>query len=294
LKSAEQGNADADYYLGLMYQNGNGVKKDYIKAHNWYLKSAQKGRAYAQHNLAYLYANGLGVSKDSAVAAKWFTRAANQDNKSSQIAIAIMYAGGIGVTKNEIEAYKWLLIAGRNEEKIIVKAVPHLERNLNSSQRAEGQRLAKEWIQQQTIKNSDGIESNIDGDSVKATGTGFFISNNGYILTCYHVIEDASEIQIKCEKGMFKAEVVRTDEDLDIALLKVSGAFQALPIISSREIRLGHNVTTLGFPNVNLQGSEPKLSRGEISGLSGVQDNAKHFQISVPVQPGNSGGGISR
>jgi S1-C subfamily serine protease len=57
-------------------------------------------------------------------------------------------------------------------------------------------------------------------------------------------------------------------------------------------VRLGGTVTTIGFPNVGLQGFAPKFSRGEIGALSGPQDDARYFQISVPVQPGNSGGAL--
>ena len=57
-------------------------------------------------------------------------------------------------------------------------------------------------------------------------------------------------------------------------------------------MRLGSTVATGGFPNVGLQGFAPKLARGEIAALSGAQDDARYFQIRVPVQPGNSGGAL--
>jgi len=73
-------------------------------------------------------------------------------------------------------------------------------------------------------------------------------------------------------------------------LLKVSGIFNPLPISTNRQVRLGQSVFTIGFPNPDMQGLEPKLTRGEISSLAGMKDDARHYQISVPVQPGNSGG----
>jgi S1-C subfamily serine protease len=76
----------------------------------------------------------------------------------------------------------------------------------------------------------------------------------------------------------------------DLALLKVSGRFPALPLQSSRGVELGETVFTVGFPNITLQGMEPKLTEAKISSLSGVQDDPRYFQISVAVQPGNSGG----
>src|SRR4029077_2685632 len=76
------------------------------------------------------------------------------------------------------------------------------------------------------------------------------------------------------------------------ALLKTDGKFAALPVASSRTVRMGSTVATIGFPNIGLQGFAPKLAKGEIAALSGAQDDAKYFQISVPVQPGNSGGAL--
>jgi S1-C subfamily serine protease len=62
--------------------------------------------------------------------------------------------------------------------------------------------------------------------------------------------------------------------------------------VSSRSARLGATVATVGFPNIGLQGFEPKLAKGDIASLAGIQDDVRYFQISVPVQPGNSGGAL--
>ncbi len=92
--------------------------------------------------------------------------------------------------------------------------------------------------------------------------------------------------------GIITAKVVKVDAANDLALLKAEGKFQALPVVASRAMRLGSTAATVGFPNVGLQGFAPKLARGEIASLSGAQDDARYFQISVPVQPGNSGGAL--
>ena len=92
--------------------------------------------------------------------------------------------------------------------------------------------------------------------------------------------------------GLIAARVVKVEAANDLALLKAEGRFAALPVVASRAMRLGSTVATVGFPNVGLQGFAPKLARGEIAALSGAQDDARYFQISVPVQPGNSGGAL--
>ena len=89
---------------------------------------------------------------------------------------------------------------------------------------------------------------------------------------------------------MKTASVVRIDEANDLAVLKLNGGtYPALPVAPSRKIRLGQAVATIGFPNVEIQGFSPKVTRGEISSLNGIGDDPRAWQVSVPVQPGNSG-----
>ena len=68
-------NAKAKYNLGVMYENGYGVKQDYLKAKEWYEKAATKGNALAYNNLGFLYGNGQGVKQDKRFAKQWFGKA---------------------------------------------------------------------------------------------------------------------------------------------------------------------------------------------------------------------------
>jgi S1-C subfamily serine protease len=132
-----------------------------------------------------------------------------------------------------------------------------------------------------------------DGNTAKGNGTGFFITEDGYLLTNHHVVKDAKRVEIVVGKDKkIKAKVIRLDPLNDLAVLKVDGNFSHLPVKSSRGVGLGTDVLTVGFPRVNLQGFEPKLTKGSISGLAGIQDDPRNFQISVPIQPGNSGGAL--
>jgi S1-C subfamily serine protease len=121
-------------------------------------------------------------------------------------------------------------------------------------------------------------------------GSGFYVTSNGYLLTNQHVVNGARKVFIYSGSKKLPARVVKTDAANDLALLKVSGTFAALPVSSSRGVKLGQTASTVGFPNPDLQGKSPKLTKGEISSLSGASDDPKYFQISVPLQPGNSGG----
>ena len=133
---------------------------------------------------------------------------------------------------------------------------------------------------------------NAEASEPRGFGTGFFVTEDGYLVSNHHVVKGSKSVFVKTQAGIIPAKVVSTDSQNDIALLKVEGSFKPLPLVSSRDAKLGATVFTLGFPNPELQGISPKLTKGEISSLSGVQDDPRHFQVSVPVQPGNSGGAL--
>ena len=100
------------------------------------------------------------------------------------------------------------------------------------------------------------------------------------------------KIQVVTSAGSFAAKIIKVDGANDLALLKVQGRFTPLPIAASRNVKMGGIVMTIGFPDPDLQGFSPKFAKGEIAALSGPTDDPRFFQISVPVQPGNSGGAL--
>lgn len=124
-----------------------------------------------------------------------------------------------------------------------------------------------------------------------ATGTGFFIATGGYLVTNHHVIEDATDFAIRDNKGrFFRATVIARDANRDLALLKVNAAFPILSIANSESVSKGQRVLAVGYPQISIQGNESKVTDGIISSFSGVQNDDNWFQISVPIQGGNSGG----
>jgi hypothetical protein len=293
---------NAQYEVGRLYANGEGVKKDEKLAAEWLQEAADGGLAIAQSMIGRAYLNGqFGFQKNGVEAVKWLRRAAEKGDSGAQINIGYCYDHGIGLVKNQVEAYKWSLLAAAQGDEQARKNTDIFERNYNPQVLAEGRRLAQEWEATHVSSNNEEIKESKENktneekvskpaNELKQTGTGFFITEDGYFITNHHVVEGASKIQIKTSEGIADAVLIRLDEAMDLALLKVEGTFEALPVSDSRSTRLGATVATLGFPSVKLMGLEPKLSKGEISSLAGLSDDAKHFQISLPVQPGNSGG----
>jgi S1-C subfamily serine protease len=163
--------------------------------------------------------------------------------------------------------------------------------SMTPDQVAEAQRLSAAFVPQKEIPNSTS-NNTTSPENPTASGTGFFITDDGYLITNNHVVKDATKIRLVTSAGLIDAKVVQVDEANDLALLKVDGRFASLPISSSRSAQLGSTVATIGFPDIGLQGFAPKLAKGEIASLSGAADDPRYFQISVPVQPGNSGGAL--
>ncbi|MGM0934626.1 MAG: trypsin-like peptidase domain-containing protein [Bacteroidota bacterium] len=134
----------------------------------------------------------------------------------------------------------------------------------------------------------------------KGNGTGFFISKDGYLATNYHVIEDASEIEIEFirngQKIRYEAQVIQSDRQNDLAILKIKDAsftpFDELPYIFGTELSdIGTNVFALGYPMaLSVMGTEIKFTDGKISSKTGFQGDISTYQMTTPIQPGNSGG----
>ena len=88
-KKAEQGEAEAQFGLGVMYDNGIGVPKDEVEAVKWYRKAAERGNANAQYNLGVMYDNGTGVPKDLVQAHMWWNIAGAKGNEVAKNNLAI-------------------------------------------------------------------------------------------------------------------------------------------------------------------------------------------------------------
>jgi S1-C subfamily serine protease len=144
---------------------------------------------------------------------------------------------------------------------------------------------------------SGNISIGGDGKTLTSSGTGFLISESGLLVTNYHVIESGNRITAtNTENGKtFELEVVQKDKINDIAILrikKLETKFPSLPYKLSTRGKNGQNVFTIGYPLNDVMGDNQKVSNGIINSLSGIQDDSRYYQVSVPLQPGNSGGAL--
>ncbi|WP_316821273.1 serine protease [Pedobacter gandavensis] len=122
-------------------------------------------------------------------------------------------------------------------------------------------------------------------------GTGFALTANGYLLTNLHVVDGADSVYVQDNKGeSYKAKVVRTDSQYDLAILKITDAsfngLSSLPYrLKQSGIGMGDVVYTLGFPK-----DDAVFGEGYVSSKTGYNGDTTQYQVAIPVNPGNSGG----
>lgn len=108
---AEQGHAESQHNMGILYNYGLGTAVDMEEAARWYGLAADQGNANAQTKLGIFFAQGLGVTQDYARSVRWFREAAEQMNAEAQYNLGVLYATGKGVEKDLVQALMWLNLA---------------------------------------------------------------------------------------------------------------------------------------------------------------------------------------
>ncbi len=149
------------------------------------------------------------------------------------------------------------------------------------------------------------VSADIDAKTMKnkawkSTGSGFVVSTDGYIVTNHHVVDGANEIEVDLVRDgnviSYQCEVILKDEKSDLAVIKIKDEtfinFKSIPYtIQTKLEEVGTNVYALGYPfAMSTLGNELKYTEGSINARTGMDGNILAYQVSAPVQPGNSGG----
>lgn len=149
------------------------------------------------------------------------------------------------------------------------------------------------------LKTYPSAEGNISFNKVqKSSGSGFLLTSNGIIATNAHVVKNAEtlKVQLSSEIGNieYSAKVLLLDNNNDVALVKIDDdnfkGMSKIPYSIVEKAEVGEKAFTIGYPLNNVMGTNFKVTDGIISSASGVDDDIRYYQISVPLQPGNSGG----
>ena len=124
-----------------------------------------------------------------------------------------------------------------------------------------------------------------------SSGTAFFVSPDGLLLTSNHVVKDKTKIAILMDGRLHEARIVKQDAENDLAVLKIEKSpVPYLRLSRSENVPVGLEVFTLGYPQLNVQGMGQKFSMGLINSDTGMRGSKRHFQFSAQIQRGNSGG----
>ena len=143
-----------------------------------------------------------------------------------------------------------------------------------------------------------GNKSNTKNEEFTGSGTGVIFTIDGYVLTNHHVIEGAKKISIEINRNnirrAYNGRVILSDEENDLAIIKITDnlftPFSYIPFkINYSDLKVGSSVFALGYPYASIIGEDIRFNEGTISSRTGFQGNQSTYQMSVPIQPGNSG-----
>jgi serine protease Do len=129
------------------------------------------------------------------------------------------------------------------------------------------------------------------GRGVASSGTGFFVSSSGHILTNNHVVNGCSEIEVNQPGQSIPGTVIATDKTNDLAVIRIASPPSAVAGLRT-DLRVGDNIAVYGFPLSDRLATTGNFTVGYVSALAGLGDDSSKIQISAPIQPGSSGGPV--
>jgi S1-C subfamily serine protease len=203
-------------------------------------------------------------------------------------ALRAVSATDLEVIRTEIDGLGGTITARRKDDTSILLHVNPAGANTTRVKIRVGASGDWELSERIQAKISRGLRDMVE------IGTGFIVKPDGVLLTAWHILEDAQNITVTCPdqdpQPAIPGETFHLD-DLAIIQIPLTG----LPYLSLAEagsVRVGDPVFTIGFPVFDLLGPDPKFSDGSVSALSGHRGEASLIQVTVPIQPGNSGGPV--
>ncbi len=222
-----------------------------------------------------------------------------------RVAGAAMVDARIAAFRTEIEAHEdivdgneWLFKPGDTISLArlwpAMKDNPHIARWLSANEVLDQTDfLWRLVVRSEGTNHREYLPPEVAAMKPDITGTGFWVSPDGHLVTNYHVVAGAKSIELRlASRRTVPASLVKGDEKRGLALLKADVQSPEWLPLSADEAGQGVDVFTQGFPNIAEQGLAAKYSDGKISRLSGIGDDENFYQVTAPVQPGNSGGAL--
>ncbi|MBC7907645.1 MAG: SEL1-like repeat protein [Rhodospirillaceae bacterium] len=291
--------------LGMAYWDGRGVTADHAESVRWYRKAAERGLVLAQNRLGSALWNGDGTAKNVTEAVKWFEQAAAQGDGSSLYNMSLANLHGVGTAKDGEKAALYAILAARfakPADKARFEEARNKTRERTGDENwARAEQKAAAWTPKAV--DAEGTPAKAEPTPTSAApprrqfsaGSGIVVGRDGVVLTNSHVVERCRNIRVTLEGVPAEAAtVVARDAGNDLAALKAS--FRPTEVARFREdkpLRSGDGVVAIGYPLSSLLSREPNITTGTISALAGMKGDKRSYQITAPVQKGNSGGPLA-
>ncbi|GIS59338.1 MAG: hypothetical protein CM1200mP2_15630 [Planctomycetaceae bacterium] len=247
-QSRGAGGCPAQFNLAVSYDKGEGVVKDFRQAARWYRKAADRGQRMPSTTSEGPITSVPGSPRTIEKPPGGTGRLPRKGTRMPST-ISGLYGQGLGVVKDSVTAFAWLDLAAKKGNEGARNNRLAVRESMPAGQFAEGVRLSRKLMAQVAFRQrSTSAPAGRLGKTV-VTGTGFFVTDDGYFVTNAHRVDDLSRVRVLTSSGILTAWVVHRDTVNDLALMKVTGSFKSLPVISSSRLRQGGKVFTLGHPN---------------------------------------------
>ncbi len=276
---AEIGIPHGQLLLGIHYYNGKGVDRDYGRAVELLTQAAKAGEAFAAYIMFQASYEGHGVEESMRDALLWLFIAEQLETENSDV-------------REKVDSL-----------------IRDLRKNMDDGKIDKTRSAAARWMDNEMRENapdcgrvakkpeggSSADVEEVEEDEPASSGSGFFVSSDGHVLTNQHVISDCRELKVRSlGKPVREAEILAARENVDLAILKPEegepdrvARFRSVGTISQ-----GSEVLAYGFPLRGYLASSGTMTDGIVSALTGIQDNPLHYSITAALQPGNSGGPV--
>lgn len=321
--AAAQGHPGAMQDLSLAYYQGEGIDRSYESARTWAELAVERDpkSSVSAAILGLIYREGQGVEKSPSMAARYLRISASAGNiNSMNNYAAYCLLPGSGVLADQTLGVALYMVAAAKGEDFSIKNlanVPRLENSDLSYSKAsliarsimkaldagyEIEELKEGWSSDKFGKESSDSQRKEDRKGKVVSGSGLVFTQEGHVFTNHHVVENGKsfEVYLPSLKKRLPAKLVVSDAANDLAILHVEGwkaekhsPASPPPIASSTKAKVGDKVFAMGFPLPGALGTEVKYTSGDVSALSGAEDDKRVIQISAPIQPGNSGGPLA-
>jgi len=297
LKLAKNGHIEGQVRLAYLYHFGQGVSKNVKEAIYWYKKSALQGHPLAAGNLAGFYKDGTILNadgnKDYDSAIYWYKKASlaqgQYKGKVDESALKDLKDIEMNLlpSNSQVTENGWRCNSG------FKRSGNNCIKGINVPPNAYASGSGWKCNSGFTKSNNTCIQNPVDNQVYSAaSGSGFAVTSDGYVITNYHVIKGCTDVYIHDKGKSILSTIVTFDPNNDIALLKGNFKPRNFYPLSRESTKLLTEVYVAGHPFGRDISTSVKVTRGIVSSLTGVANNFSNLQIDASLQPGNSGGPI--